>query len=351
MNRVGTFFSKSLLVPRLSGQRFFASGPADPRQNVLVVIVDYNGEQQLHVNGKYSELLGRSPDFPFPGNVKPVAAELVQQMLSSSNTPASLDALVQTHTAISPGGVSIQKIVEPAFVVADDRRDALTVEHRVKLSQTRNNDDAQTTHCEWLVSGVDSIRMLWEEVNAMFSKRFAAGAEITVISLRANILRQPPAAVDEAATAQQQPLDGETVAQIARSAMLVPGYEFVKMADALCSALQRAGFWADFVDPRNGRPYRRRKARRRAEPSLGRQSLMLELDPQHTFSGLRIKTTEAAAADGGPTCKVIERAEWAEMDFLGQIFTEAPLKSKELQNILSDYAFDVKPDGREEDGG
>ncbi|KAL3111571.1 hypothetical protein niasHT_019918 [Heterodera trifolii] len=385
MNRVGSALSKSVFIPRLFCHRFFASGPTDARQNVLVVIVDFNGEQQLLVNGKYSELLGRSPDFPFPGNVKPLAE--MQQQQQQQKFPFPLDALPTKQLGNGLGAVMpLHKIVEPSFVVSDDRTAIPRALRHHRMWQMGEDDGRMTANTtaakyEWTVTGVDGIRMLCEEVNAMFGKRFLAGSEITVISLRANVTEAKQMTTtatseeeEEDKTGTENTDNARTAPTMARADLIVPSYEFVRVANALCSALRAAKYWADFVDPRNGRPYRKRKNRRPAEPSLGQQSLVLEWDPQNTFNGLHITnggggttagdddastaaaTAEHAENDDGPTCKIIERADWTAMDFCGQLFTDCPPNSEEMQQILSSFELANKLNGRaakrdEENGG
>jgi hypothetical protein len=91
---------------------------------------------------------------------------------------------------------------------------------------------------------------------------------------------------------------------------------FIEIADAVCTSLKELNCWADFIDPRSGKPYL-------SEP----RKCLLELDEQYTNSGFNIK--EIAA------CKVTRQIKWDKETFVGTIFTDTePGLLKEVLTAL-----------------
>ena len=92
---------------------------------------------------------------------------------------------------------------------------------------------------------------------------------------------------------------------------------FIQAATSICSTLQRCGHWADFVDPSSGRPY------------LGRFTnyTLFETDDAYRKMGFRIEDLGC--------CKVLQHATWGSKAFVGTIFTNAPMDSQIVQDMIS----------------
>lgn len=95
--------------------------------------------------------------------------------------------------------------------------------------------------------------------------------------------------------------------------------EFVAKAQAICTALQEAGYWADFIDPSSGRPY------------LGpyTSSTMLETDERYRHFGFTIEDLGC--------CKVITHHLWGSNALAGCLFTNAPFDSPEVGKIICEH--------------
>uniref|UniRef100_A0A0M3HVS0 Methylmalonic aciduria and homocystinuria type D-like protein, mitochondrial n=1 Tax=Ascaris lumbricoides TaxID=6252 RepID=A0A0M3HVS0_ASCLU len=123
--------------------------------------------------------------------------------------------------------------------------------------------------------------------------------------------------------------------------------EFIESATAICDALHRLGYWADFIDPSSGRPY------------LGKftNATLFETDDRYRSLGFKItdlgcckylgKFTNATLFETDDRyrslgfkitdlgcCKILEHALWGTNAFVGTIFTDAPLGSAAVGEIL-----------------
>jgi len=92
--------------------------------------------------------------------------------------------------------------------------------------------------------------------------------------------------------------------------------KFVDAACALCAWLKQQGYWADFIDPSSGRPF------------LGAftNSTLFETDERYRELGFKIEDLGC--------CKVIKHAKWSTRAFIGTIFTDAPVNSEAIRQII-----------------
>lgn len=91
---------------------------------------------------------------------------------------------------------------------------------------------------------------------------------------------------------------------------------FVIAAEEMCSQLKDLGFWADFIDPSSGRPYR----------SPYTSASVFETDERYRRFGFMIE-------DLGH-CKVATHHAWSPHVFVGCLFTNAPASSSHLKTIV-----------------
>lgn len=91
---------------------------------------------------------------------------------------------------------------------------------------------------------------------------------------------------------------------------------FISLAQAIVSRLQESGFWADFIDPFSGRPML----------SPFTPATFFETDERYRKLGFELEDVGC--------CRVIRHHTWGTKSFVGSIFTNAPLQSLEVQEIV-----------------
>lgn len=95
---------------------------------------------------------------------------------------------------------------------------------------------------------------------------------------------------------------------------------FIAGAEDICIELNKAGYWADFVDPSSGRPY------------LGpyTNATLFETDERYRNFGFEIEDLGC--------CKVISHHLWGRNAYVGCLFTNAPIDHPILQNLTQKQA-------------
>nr|XP_043875388.1 metabolism of cobalamin associated Db isoform X1 [Solea senegalensis] len=91
--------------------------------------------------------------------------------------------------------------------------------------------------------------------------------------------------------------------------------KFIEGAQEICCALQREGFWADFVDPSSGLAY------------FGSytNNTLFETDDRYRHLGFQIEDLGC--------CRVIKHSLWGTHVFVGTIFTDAPPSSPIMKKL------------------
>ncbi|XP_046580409.1 LOW QUALITY PROTEIN: cobalamin trafficking protein CblD-like [Haliotis rubra] len=90
---------------------------------------------------------------------------------------------------------------------------------------------------------------------------------------------------------------------------------FIQGATEICDALQQAGYWADFIDPSCGKPYR----------GPHTNSSLFETDERYRKLGFEIEDLGC--------CKVIQHHLWGTHAYVGCLFTNAPLDHPVIQQM------------------
>lgn len=89
---------------------------------------------------------------------------------------------------------------------------------------------------------------------------------------------------------------------------------FILGATEICEALQKAGYWADFIDPSSGKPFMSQH---------NTNSVLFETDERYHKLGFEIEDLGC--------CKVIRHHIWGTHAYIGCLFTNAPTTDPILQ--------------------
>jgi len=92
-------------------------------------------------------------------------------------------------------------------------------------------------------------------------------------------------------------------------------YTFVEAASAICDGLKSFGHWADFIDPRSGKPY-----------YTNVQGKLFDSDRRYHHLGFSI--------DDVGSCGIINSVNWSGTQFVGTIFTDAPYDCQIVKRIV-----------------
>ncbi|XP_022237614.1 methylmalonic aciduria and homocystinuria type D homolog, mitochondrial-like isoform X2 [Limulus polyphemus] len=91
---------------------------------------------------------------------------------------------------------------------------------------------------------------------------------------------------------------------------------FMNVAHDICKVLREAGYWADIIDPSSGKFYH--------GPCTN--ATLFETNERYRHFGFTIEDLGC--------CKMISHHIWGTHAFVGCLFTNAPLKSPEIEDIL-----------------
>ncbi|XP_029968666.1 metabolism of cobalamin associated Db [Salarias fasciatus] len=92
-------------------------------------------------------------------------------------------------------------------------------------------------------------------------------------------------------------------------------HKFIEGAKEICLALQREGFWADFIDPSSGQAFF----------GVYTNNTLFETDDRYRQLGFQIEDLGC--------CKVIRHSLWGTHVFVGSIFTNAPADTRIMKKL------------------
>jgi len=290
--KLGAYTSKlrrvtPLLVHRSGGRLLFST---QPRQEQVTVV--YIGSARTRAN----PLLEVNEQFPFAGDVSAllVYRDRVINNNSSSSTTSEGGEQRGTTVMASSIGELLRTVDENMTKTAGVKSTGLRMRERL-------GGQGEGDGVEWFeIAAVDCPRLLRKDLKELFPGQ-KMGDRVSVVN------------VSQRAERDMSVWDAAMEAE--RDQLIM---KFVDAACAMCSWLKQQGYWADFIDPNSGRPF------------LGNftNSTMFETDERYRELGFQIEDLGC--------CKVIKHAKWDTKAFIGTIFTDAPLNSEVIRQIVDE---------------
>ncbi|GMT09412.1 hypothetical protein PFISCL1PPCAC_709, partial [Pristionchus fissidentatus] len=252
--------------------RAFSTDTAHQQPHVLFVAK--NADQRQNA------LLGPSASFPLPGDVTASAIQGRTTVTAVKTENAQLSTLpthslleLTTYPAVTSSPQTAQENYLTEFAPSD-----LSVE---MIAQP----------CP---------KLMQRDLDRLFPGMNIATSNVTVL----NLAQQTE--YDQKAWTPEMETERDTLTA-----------SFISAASSICSTLQRCGYWADFVDPASGRPY------------LGKfvNTSLFETDDAYRKMGFKVEDLGC--------CKVLQHATWGSRAFVGTIFTDAPVDSQIVQDMIA----------------
>ncbi|GMR57787.1 hypothetical protein PMAYCL1PPCAC_27982, partial [Pristionchus mayeri] len=233
---------------------------------------------------RQNALLGPSAGFPLPGDV---SLSALQAHSTTKTTPGS------TETTVSP----LSSL--PTYSLSE----LITYPSVTSSPQTaQENYLAEFPHSDLAVEMVAQPcpKLMQRDLDRLFPGMNIAPANVTVLNLAQETV------FDQKAWSHEMETERDTLTA-----------SFISAASSICSTLQKCGYWADFVDPSSGRPY------------LGKfvNTSLFETDDAYRKMGFRIEDLGC--------CKVLQHAAWGSRAFVGTIFTDAPVESQIVKDMIT----------------
>lgn len=231
-----------------------------------------------------NQLLG-SEKFPFPGDV------------------AVADDFLNTKLPVTEK-VNIEKVEKPS----EPLYQTISVDKLINASMDikYSHDykpvpiiDELNSDCNVELNAIACPKLLKKDLKYLFVDKDLRNQDVTVLNLTQK------SETDQAAWSPDM--------EIERMKLTA---SFIDSATAICQALKENGYWADFIDPSSGRPY------------LGKytNASLFETDERYRQLGFQIEDLGC--------CKVTKHMLWGTHSFVGTIFTDAPLDSDFVKQVL-----------------
>lgn len=247
---------------------------------------------------RINSILGPSDKhFPLPGDVS-------HRSLYKMTAPAPAPGLASLENS----AFSLEQIMSTTRTDAD-------INH-LKEIQKAALEDAQKQAGEWPVelSVQECPRLLKNDLKYLFPNMGLEKMAINVL----NLTQKTSNDMSAWSKAMEEERDVLTAS-------------FISSGQAICSALRRCGFWADFVDPASGRPF------------LGQYSnhALFETDDVYKNMGFQVEDLGCCKVWSSPirrsidNFQVLKHVSWGSHAFVGTLFTNAPLDSQIVQDILT----------------
>ncbi|VDK50055.1 unnamed protein product [Anisakis simplex] len=233
---------------------------------------------QCQILGRQNTLLGPSKQFPFLGDVTS------QMAFDHDNMESDLKKEAKTQPKLNVPSASIGEVLEKCS-------------NSVKRQPTNSDNEFATKNVE--LTALECPRLLRRDLKELFPSINLVDRTVSVLNLSQK--------TDTDMSAWSVEMEIERM-QLTSA--------FIESATAICSALHRLGYWADFIDPASGRPY------------LGKFTNATLFETDDRYRSLGFKITDLGC------CKVLEHSLWGTNAFVGTIFTDAPIDSEAICQIL-----------------
>jgi len=214
--------------------------------------------------------------FPMPGNVGPnIPKEAEDAATEAAPEPDVLTGMLAPERHMS---ILQQYLNIPKEVTGDMNEDSI---YGDELLSARDMLECQVLECPAL---------LRKDFQDLFPLRDLGASPLTVLT------------VSQRTTHDMSGWDPDVEEE--RECLME---QFVTSALEMCTSLQNAGYWADFIDPSSGKPY------------IGdhTNSSMFETDERYKHFGFEIEDLGC--------CKVIRHHVWGSHLYVGCLFTNAPV--------------------------
>jgi len=291
--------------------------------NVSFVVVD--GEKRGQK--KKNDLLGQDPKYPLPGDVvcasqfdkhnehmKEMELDELADELAGEHSPNP-----QTSPAPTEAGENLKKAVVNSKLPTTDLRGML---ERLLVPTARSDSyvpaqafmNSTTQQPAPKRAGSEKPQLLEQvelkayhcpdllrlEMRHQLPELGVVGKEIILLSL-------------------EHPVEFSATTSEMEAQRLRLSFNFVDAASAICESLQVLGYWADFIDPRSGKPYYHREVTQKP----------FDHDERYQRLGYKL------LAEGA--CNVLSNVRWdRDGHFVGTIFTSAPLNSTVIKGLLEE---------------
>lgn len=237
---------------------------------------------------RQNSLLGpNDSQYPFPGDV---AFNKKVNPVSLRNFPAANEnieeILAQTEN-------SLMHLLSSSNIEADPN-------HLAKVQEEAFNEaQANAADVEIELSALPCPRLLKREMKYLFPQMDTTKMDVSVM----NLTQKTEHDMKAWSESMEEERDKLTAS-------------FVMSANAICTTLRRCGYWADFIDPSSGRPFLEAYT----------NHTLFETHDAYKQMGFRIEDLGC--------CKVLQHACWGSHAFVGTIFTNAPVESTIVQDML-----------------
>lgn len=277
-----------------ASKSFSSQGSGDKRYPHAIILLDQNSQDATIWPDPSLGLLGpRDIRMPLPGNVG-ISDKLFPATANSTQSVEKFKPLVQeldTLMGMANYERQYQAVKQTTQGATSDELDATEIEELL-MDLPKPSDVLECV-------AQDCPKLVRKDFADLFPGRDVTSGPLTVVTLTQKT--------------QNDMSSWSEVVEYEREELTAC---FVDAAKEICEDLQAAGYWADFIDPSSGRPY------------LGgyTNATLFETDERYRHLGFTIEDLGC--------CKVIRHGSWGTHAFVGCIFTNAPVDSSSLVDIL-----------------
>lgn len=226
--------------------------------------------------------------FPLPGRIGPCVNSRQLNQINTKEVVPSLSEL----DAILPAA-PFQRHIDTTeqFLTSIDEIDVDFVDRDLSIPTSVDRMEYRAHKCPVL---------LRKEFKDLFPQRNIMEGELTVITISLKTKNDMTTWSSEVEQEREELLE-----------------MFIQGAAGICQAFEKAGFWADFIDPSSGKPFN----------SSHTNFTLFETDERYRKLGFEIHDLGC--------CKVISHPVWGTHAYIGCMFTSASIDHPLLMNLNS----------------